>query len=275
MIAAAMAAPASPWQGNDLDTYADDLAALVESLDLCERGPRRTLHGRRRGGPLHRAPAHAGRQGRADRRYPAADAEDAANPGGLPIEVFTSYAQRRRRPLAVLEDLSMPFYATTDRGEISKACASVWRGRAFLKTAVATIAGTSPAAHDRLGRLPRQSTVRLGGKPGRRRPRRDDPDGLRQPATAEDPRSRGEPRDRRGRRRSPRRSGGAGRPAASSSAPCGCGSRASTGTAPSTSRRASRSPEIERAVKPLRERVAELEAKLASCEATNAEPRTR
>jgi non-heme chloroperoxidase len=25
-----------PWTGNDVDTYADDLAALVEELDLCE-----------------------------------------------------------------------------------------------------------------------------------------------------------------------------------------------------------------------------------------------
>ena len=25
-----------PWTGNDMDTYADDLAALVEELDLCD-----------------------------------------------------------------------------------------------------------------------------------------------------------------------------------------------------------------------------------------------
>ena len=34
MTAAAMADPSQPWNGNDLDTYADDLAALVEALDL-------------------------------------------------------------------------------------------------------------------------------------------------------------------------------------------------------------------------------------------------
>ena len=40
-----------PWNGNDLDTYADDLAELIEALDLHERGPRRSLHRRRRGRP--------------------------------------------------------------------------------------------------------------------------------------------------------------------------------------------------------------------------------
>ncbi len=67
-----------PWNGNDLDTYADDLAALVEKLEPDECDPRRPLHGRRRSRPLHRPPRHeARRQGRADRRHPAADAEDA------------------------------------------------------------------------------------------------------------------------------------------------------------------------------------------------------
>ena len=31
MIAAAMAGPSQPWHGNDMDTYADDLAALIET----------------------------------------------------------------------------------------------------------------------------------------------------------------------------------------------------------------------------------------------------
>ena len=34
MTVAATAARRQPWYGNDMDTYADDLAALVESLDL-------------------------------------------------------------------------------------------------------------------------------------------------------------------------------------------------------------------------------------------------
>ena len=48
-----------PWNGNDLDTYADDLAALVEKLDLKERDPRRPLYRRRGGRPLHRPARHA------------------------------------------------------------------------------------------------------------------------------------------------------------------------------------------------------------------------
>ena len=28
-----------PWNGNDLDTYADDLAALIEALDLNDVDP--------------------------------------------------------------------------------------------------------------------------------------------------------------------------------------------------------------------------------------------
>ena len=67
-----------PWNGNDMDTYADDLAELVEDTRPEGRDPCRPLHRRRRSRPLYRPPRHeAGRQGRADRRHPAADAEDA------------------------------------------------------------------------------------------------------------------------------------------------------------------------------------------------------
>ena len=58
-----------PWDGNDMDTYADDLAALIDALDLRDAVAGRPLHGRRRGGPLHRPPRHRPRrQGRAGRR---------------------------------------------------------------------------------------------------------------------------------------------------------------------------------------------------------------
>ena len=36
-----------PWDGNDMDTYADDLAELVETLDLEGGHPRRPFHRRR------------------------------------------------------------------------------------------------------------------------------------------------------------------------------------------------------------------------------------
>ena len=48
-----------PWDGNEMDTYADDLAALVEDARPEGRDPRRPLHRRRRGRPLHRPPRHA------------------------------------------------------------------------------------------------------------------------------------------------------------------------------------------------------------------------
>ncbi len=66
-----------PWNGNDMDTYADDLAELVADARPEGRHPRRPLHRRRRSRPLHRPPRHQARgQGRADQRGPAADAED-------------------------------------------------------------------------------------------------------------------------------------------------------------------------------------------------------
>ena len=65
-----------PWNGNDMDTYADDLSELIETLDLKAR-PWSATHGRRRSRPLHRPPRHqARRQGRAGGRGDAADAED-------------------------------------------------------------------------------------------------------------------------------------------------------------------------------------------------------
>ena len=33
-----------PWNGNDLDTYADDLAELIEALGPARRSPGRPLH---------------------------------------------------------------------------------------------------------------------------------------------------------------------------------------------------------------------------------------
>ena len=53
-----------PWDGNEMDTYADDLAALVEALDLRDAVHRRPLDRRRRSRALHRPPRHA----RASRR---------------------------------------------------------------------------------------------------------------------------------------------------------------------------------------------------------------
>ncbi len=70
-----------PWDGNDMDHYADDLAAVIEELDLHDVVLDRSLHGGRRGDPVHRPPRHAARlQGSAGRRDPAVDAQDRREP---------------------------------------------------------------------------------------------------------------------------------------------------------------------------------------------------
>ena len=102
-----------PWNGNDMDTYADDLAELVEAARPEGRDPRRPLDRRRRGRALHRPPRHqARRQGRADRRDPAADAEDA----GQSRRHCRSRCSTSSAPASLADrsqfwkDLSLPFY---------------------------------------------------------------------------------------------------------------------------------------------------------------------
>ena len=47
-----------PWDGNEMDTYADDLADADRSARSAGRDPCRPLDRRRRGGALHRPPRH-------------------------------------------------------------------------------------------------------------------------------------------------------------------------------------------------------------------------
>jgi len=101
-----------PWQGNDLDTYADDLAALVKHLDL-----RHAVHvGHSTGGG--EVTRYIGRHGTSRvakavliGAIPPLMLKTEANPGGLPIEVFDGLragvvADRSQ----FFKDLSMPFY---------------------------------------------------------------------------------------------------------------------------------------------------------------------
>src|SRR5262249_7409709 len=78
-----------PWNGNDMDTYADDLAALTEALDL-----KNAIHvGHSTGGG--EVARYIGRHGtkRVAKAVligavPPLMLKTAANPGGLPMEVF-------------------------------------------------------------------------------------------------------------------------------------------------------------------------------------------
>jgi non-heme chloroperoxidase len=101
-----------PWHGNDLDTYADDLAELVESLDL-----RDAIHvGHSTGGG--EVTRYIGRHGtkRVSKAVliaaiPPVMVKSAANPGGTPIEEFDKLRMSVQSDRAQLwKDLSMPFY---------------------------------------------------------------------------------------------------------------------------------------------------------------------
>ena len=101
-----------PWDGNDMDNYADDLADLVKALDL-----RDAVHvGHSTGGG--EVARYIGRHGTARvakavliGAVPPLMLKTPANPGGLPINVFDDI---RDNVLAdrsqFFKDLSMPFY---------------------------------------------------------------------------------------------------------------------------------------------------------------------
>jgi len=101
-----------PWNGNDLDTYADDLAELVQTLDL-----KNVIHvGHSTGGG--EVTRYLGRHGtkRAVKAVligaiPPLMLKTAANPGGTPIEVFDQLrASVQADRSQFWKDLSLPFY---------------------------------------------------------------------------------------------------------------------------------------------------------------------
>jgi non-heme chloroperoxidase len=107
-----------PWNGNDMDTYADDLATLVEALDLT--GAVHIGHSTG-GGEVAR---YIGRHGtkRVAKAVligavPPLMLKTAANPGGLPLEVFD---QIRAGVLSdrsqFFQELSAPFYGANRQG---------------------------------------------------------------------------------------------------------------------------------------------------------------
>ncbi|MGO9198992.1 MAG: alpha/beta fold hydrolase [Limisphaerales bacterium] len=101
-----------PWNGNDLDTYADDLAALVKELDLKD-----AIHvGHSTGGG--EVARYLGRHGtkRAAKAVligaiPPLMLKTPANPGGLPLEVFDQLRSNVVEDRSKFwRDLSLPFY---------------------------------------------------------------------------------------------------------------------------------------------------------------------
>ena len=107
-----------PWNGNDLTTYADDLSALMETLDL--KGAVMIGHSTG-GGEVAR---YLGRHGTKRvakavlmSAIPPLMLKTATNPGGLPIEVFdgirAGVAGDRSQ---YYRDLSLPFYGANRPG---------------------------------------------------------------------------------------------------------------------------------------------------------------
>jgi non-heme chloroperoxidase len=101
-----------PWNGNDMDTYADDLAALIEALNLKEA----TLVGHSTGGG--EVARYIGRHG--SRRVakavligavPPIMLKTETNPGGLPMSTFDEIrAGVLGDRSQFFKDLTMPFY---------------------------------------------------------------------------------------------------------------------------------------------------------------------
>src|SRR5712692_8454885 len=107
-----------PWDGNDMDTYADDLAALTSSLDL-----KNAIHVGHStgGGEVARYIGRHGSQRVAKAvllsAIPPLMLKTPANPGGLPMEVFD---QLRAGVLAdrsqFFKDLTTPFFGANRPG---------------------------------------------------------------------------------------------------------------------------------------------------------------
>jgi non-heme chloroperoxidase len=107
-----------PWNGNDMDTYADDVAALVEKLDL-----KNAIHvGHSTGGG--EVARYIGRHGTKRvakavliSAVPPLMVKTSANPMGLPIEVFDGLRAKTMADRSqFFRELSDPFYGYNRAG---------------------------------------------------------------------------------------------------------------------------------------------------------------
>jgi non-heme chloroperoxidase len=101
-----------PWTGNDMDTYADDLAELVQHLDL-----EKTIHVGHStgGGEVARFLARHGTKGVAKAvlisAVPPLMLKTPANPDGTPMEIFDQLCASVLADRSQFwKDLSLPFY---------------------------------------------------------------------------------------------------------------------------------------------------------------------
>lgn len=119
------------WHGNDLDTYADDLATLTETLDLKDAVHVGHSTG---GGEVVRYIARHGAARVAKAvligAIPPLMLKTPANPGGLPMEVFDGIrAGVKNDRSQFFKDLTLPFYGYNRPGAtVSEGVrASFWR----------------------------------------------------------------------------------------------------------------------------------------------------
>src|SRR5437016_4099296 len=140
------------WSRNDMDGYADDLAAVIEALDLREV----TLAGHSTGGG--EVARYIGRYG--TKRVAAAILiaavppimlKSAANPEGLPMEVFDKLRDGITRDRSLFyKDLASPFYgANRPDAEVSQGTLDqfwLWSMQAGLKNAYESIKAFSETA---------------------------------------------------------------------------------------------------------------------------------
>jgi non-heme chloroperoxidase len=119
-----------PWEGNEMNTYADDLAELVQTLDL-----KNAIHvGHSTGGG--EVARYIGRHGTKRvaqavliSAVPPLMLKTPANPGGLPIEAFDQIRAAVQADRSQFwKDLSAPFYGANRPGaKVSQGlCDSFW-----------------------------------------------------------------------------------------------------------------------------------------------------